>query len=130
MPPTLKRPAYHVWMVPDGADPDAVQDDELELHHVVVNHGDQLRAELEANKLGLAKAGTGTPMHLTALWIWAALVRTGRFDGKFQDQAPNGFKARCIGYEPDRDRDQPHDDPDADQDDLDARPTEASTSSG
>lgn len=125
MPPTLKRPAYFVWMTPDGADPDAVEDDDLELEHVVVNHGDQLRAELEANKLGLAKAGTGTPMHLTALWIWAALVRTGRFDEKFQE-----FKVRCISYEPDRDRDQPHTDDDADADDLDARPTEASTSSG
>jgi hypothetical protein len=125
MPPTLKRPAYHVWVVPDGADPDTVEDDALELHHVIVNHGDQLRAELEANKLGLAKAGTATPMHLTALWIWAALVRTGRFDDKFQ-----AFKSRCIAYDPDRDRDQPHTDDDADPDDLDARPTEASTSSG
>lgn len=122
MPPTLKRPAYHVWIAPDGADPDTVLDDQLQIQHVVVNHGDQLRAELEAGKLGLPKAGTATPMHLTALWIWAALVRTERFTGKFQD-----FKRRCIAYEPDRDRDEPHTDDDADADDLDAHPTEAST---
>jgi hypothetical protein len=123
MPPTLKRPAFHVWIAPDGADPDTVEDDALELHHVVINHGDQLRAEMEANKLGLAKAGTTTPMQVWWVWFWAGLVRTGGFDDIFQV-----FKARCIAYDPDRDRDQPHTDPDADVDDLDAHPTEASTS--
>lgn len=125
MPPTLKRPAFYAWITPDGVDPDTVDDDDLQLMHVIVNHSDQLRAELEAGKQGLAKGGTTTPMHLTALWIWAALVRTGRFDGKFQD-----FKTRCVAYDPDKDRDQPHTEDGADVDDLDAHPTEASTSSG
>lgn len=122
MPPTLKRPAYHVWLAPDGVNPDDVPVDDLEYHHVLVHHADQLKAELEAGKVGLAKGGTGTPMHLTALWIWANLTRTGRFTGKFPE-----FKAACVGYDPDTDRDEPHTDPDAEADDLDAHPTEAST---
>jgi hypothetical protein len=123
MPPTLKRPAFHCWIAPPDVDPDDVTDDQLELHHVVIHHADQLRAELEANKQGLAKGGTGTPMHLTALWIWANLTRTKRFDEPFQ-----AFKLRCVAYDADKDRDQPHGDPDAAPDELDAHPTEASTS--
>lgn len=123
MPPTLKRPAYHVWIAPPDVDPDEAPEDDLELHHVIVHHADQLRAELEAGKQGLPKGGTGTPMHLTALWIWANLVRTKRFDAPFQE-----FKARCVAYDPDQDRDEPHTDDDAEADDLDAHPTEPSTS--
>lgn len=123
MPPTLKRPAYHVWVAPDGVDPDTADEDQLECHHVVVHHADQLRAELEASKQGLAKGGTATPMHLTALWLWANLVRTGRYEGGFRE-----FKTACVAYQPDKDRDEPHTDDDAEADDLDAHPTEPSTS--
>lgn len=123
MPPTLKRPAFHVWIAPDDTDPDTVPDDQLVLHHVVVHHADQLRAELEASKQGLAKGGTATPMHLTSLWLWATLTRTKRYSGTFRD-----FKAACVAYDPDRDRDQPHTETDAETDELDAHPTEASTS--
>lgn len=122
MPPPLKRPAYFAWVAPDDTDPDTIDPDQLVAHHVVVHHADQLRAELEAGKLGLPKGGTGTPMHLTALWLWAALVRTGRFAGGFQQ-----FKTACVAYEPDTERDQPHTDPDAAADTLDAHPTAAST---
>ncbi len=121
MPPTLKRPAYYVWINP--TDDDDPPDDALECHHVVVHHADQLRAELEAGKQGLAKGGTGTPMHLTALWLWANLTRTGRYGGSFRE-----FKTDCVAYDPDTDRDEPHTDPDPGTDDLDAHPTEASTS--
>lgn len=123
MPPPLKRPAYHVWIAPPGVDPDEATEDQLELHHVVVHHADQLRAELEASKQGLAKGGTATPMHLTALWIWANLVRTERYAGNFRE-----FKTACVAYDPDKERDQPHTEDDADVDDLDAHPTGASTS--
>ena len=123
MPPTLKRPAYWVWLAPTDTDPDTVADDQLEAHHVLVHHADQLRAELEAAKQGLAKGGTSTPMHLTALWLWANLTRTERYAGTFRE-----FKSACIAYEPDRDRPEPHIDPDAEPDELDARPTAASTS--
>lgn len=125
MPPNLKRPAYHVWIAPPDTDPDTAAAEELECHHVLVHHADQLRAELEAAKQGLAKGGTGTPMHLTALWLWANLVRTERYAGTFRE-----FKAACVGYEPDQDRDQPHTDPDPDPDELDAHPTAASIGSG
>lgn len=123
MPPKLKRPAYHVWIAPDGADPDTVPEDQLEVHHVVVHHADQLRGELEAAKQGLPKGGTATPMHLTALWLWANLIRTKRYEGTFRE-----FKVACVAYDPDKGRDEPHTDDDADTDDLDAHPTEASTS--
>lgn len=46
---------------------------------VAIGSGDQLRAELEQQRLNLpAKAA----MHLTTLWIWAALVRMGLEDRK------------------------------------------------
>lgn len=122
MPPTLKRLAYHVWIAPDGVDPDAADESDLECHHVVVNAGDQLRGELEANKQGLPKGGQGAPMHLTAIWLWATLVRTKRYAGNFQE-----FKTACVSFDPDKDRDEPHTDPEAETDDLDARPTVAST---
>lgn len=122
MPPTLKRPAYYAWIAPADLDPDTADERELECHHVVVHHADQLRAELEANKQGLAKGGTGAPMHLTALWLWANLIRTGRYDGNFR-----AFKLACVAYTPDQERDEPHTEDDADLDHLDAHPTEAST---
>jgi hypothetical protein len=126
MPPTLKRPAYHVWIDPrpdltDESPP--LEDDALELHHVVVHHGDQLRAELEAGRQGLGKGATTAPMHLTSLWCWSALVRTKVYAGTFQQ-----FKRACVALDPDKDRDQPHTDPDAGTDELDAHPTVASTS--
>jgi hypothetical protein len=121
--PHLKRPAYHAWVAPEGTDPDTATDDQLEYHHIVVHHADQLRAELEASKQRLDPRKH--PMHLSSLWLWAALVRTGRFDAGYPE-----FKRALIAYDPDQDRDAPHTDPDtADQpDELDARPTAASTS--
>lgn len=115
-PPKLTRPAYHVWMDPrTDITPDSpeLDDSELEYQYVVVNHGDQLRAELEAKRHGLGKP-QDTPMHLTSLWLWAALVRTHRYDGKFAE-----FKLACVSYDPDKE---------ADPADVEPDPTEASTS--
>jgi hypothetical protein len=121
--PHLKRPAYHVWLAPEGIDPDTAADDELAHHHVVVHHADQLRAELEAAKLKLD--ARKHPMHVSSLWLWAALVRTGRYDRPYAE-----FKRDLVAYDPDKEREAPHTDPDtADTaDELDARPTAASTS--
>lgn len=120
-PPKLKRPAYHVWLAPEGADANAVADEDALYHHVVVNTGDQLLAELEASKLKLDQAKQ--PFHLTALWLWAAMHRAGVHDEKFQT-----FKARILSYDPDKDRGAPiTEDPDDELDELDAHPTEAST---
>lgn len=124
MPPKIKRLSYHVWMAPadtPAAELDALTDDELHYHHVVVSNGDQLRAELEGNKLKVG--GRDNPMHMTNLWLWAAMARTGIHDLNFRD-----FKLRCVSYDPDQERAEPHDKEDAELDDLDAHPTEASSS--
>jgi len=121
-PPTIKRPAFHVWLAPEGVDPNTATDDQLEYHHVLVHSGDQLRAELEAKRVGITDM-RANPMHITVLWLWAALVRTGAYSDKFQ-----AFKAACVSYDADRDRDAPHTDDDDQADELDAFPTEASTS--
>lgn len=122
MPPKMKRLAFHTWLVPadyQGDNPMMLADDELEYHHVLISNGDQLRAELEAGKLRIKQQDN--PMHLTNLWLWAALVRMKVVDVPFQ-----AFKQRLVSYDPDKERDQPHTDPDADLDDLDADPTVAS----
>jgi hypothetical protein len=117
-PPKLTRPTYHVWLLPFGVtDADLNDNDpedlaELDYQYVVVNHADQLRAELEAKRQGLGKP-QDTPMHLTSLWLWASLVRTGRYAGKFAE-----FKTACIAYDPDKEPDPADTEPD---------PTEAST---
>ena len=111
-PPKLTRPAFHVWLLPENVDEDQA-DAQAVYHHVIVNHADQLRAELQARQEGLTKP-QDTPMHLTSLWLWAAMVRTGAYSDKFR-----AFKDACIAY----DRDDQPDDPDTEPD-----PTEASTS--
>lgn len=121
--PHLKRPAYHVWVAQDGVDPDTATDDQLDYHHVVVHHADQLRAELEAAKLKLD--ARKHPMHVSSLWLWASLVRTERFTGSYAE-----FKRAMVAYDPDKEREAPHTDPELgnEPDELDARPTVASTS--
>lgn len=120
----IKRPAFHVWLDPRedlGPNSPDLDDSELEYHHVLVNNGDMLRAELEAGKLGVKPREA--PQHLSTMWLWAALVRTGVYGGKFQ-----AFKLACITYEPDQDRTQPMDSDDAELDELDEHPTGASSS--
>lgn len=120
-PPKLKRPAYHLWLAPEGTDPSDVPDDQAVYHHVVVNTGDQLLAELEASKLKLDP--TKHHWHLTALWLWAASHRAGIHDEPFRT-----FRTRLLNYDPDQDRGAPITEDDDDElDELDAHPTEAST---
>lgn len=119
--PQLKRPAYHVWVAPEGVDPDTATDDELDYHHVVVHHADQLRAELEASKLKLD--ARRFPMHLSSLWLWAAMVRLGTFTDGYRE-----FKAAMVSYDTDRDRPAPHDADELERDEHDATPTGASSS--
>lgn len=117
----MKRLAFHVWLAPEGVDPDTEDPDELDYHHVVIHNADQLRGELEAGRLKMDPRKA--PMHLSTLWLWAALVRTERYHDKFQE-----FRQVCVSYEPDNERDAPHTDPDPELDDLDEHPTEASSS--
>lgn len=123
-PHTIKRPAFWVLIAPEGTDPDTITDDEATTMHVVVNSQDQLRAELEAPAAGLRKI-KDQPFHLTALWLWAAMARTGQTELPWKD-----FKTRMLHYTEDKTRPAPHTAPPAEleADELDARPTAASTS--
>lgn len=119
--PKLTRPKFHVWLDPrPDLTPDSpeLDDTELEYHHVVINSSDQLRAELEAKRHGLGKP-QDNPMHLTVLWLWAALVRTKRYGDKFA-----AFKLACVAYDPDKPADAEGQDDGGDE----VTPTEASTS--
>lgn len=49
---------------------------------VVVSSGDMMRAELEAARMKLPERAN---FHLTALWLWSALVRSGHEDRKAAD---------------------------------------------
>lgn len=54
--------------------------------------GDQMRAELEAKRMGLK--GTDMPIHLQGLFAWASMVRSGNFDGKSR-----AFIDACVSVE-------------------------------
>lgn len=64
--------------------------------HVQVRLGDQTRAELEGKRMGITV--TEHPIHLQALMGWAAMVREGRFTGKFV-----AFREACADLVPDKD---------------------------
>lgn len=87
------RRQYRVWMIDHDATtlehPSAPPLKTVEL--VTVTYADQLRGELEGRKLGLGSMADA-PMHYATVWVWAALVRTGRYTGKFGD-----FKATDLG---------------------------------
>lgn len=57
---------------------------------VTLRMGDQLRAELEGKRMGLAEPHKN-PMHLQALFAWASMNREGHFAGKFAD-----FREACA----------------------------------
>lgn len=68
----LTRPKLEVWLdLPDDAPDDTPPD-----HVVTISSGDQLRAELEAKRLGLPSLSEA-PLNSTALWLWAAMARQG-----------------------------------------------------
>jgi hypothetical protein len=111
-PPKMNRPQYHVWMNPTPREDGALQDPEY-LGVVTITHGDQLRGELEGARQGLGDMKSA-PMHYTTIWVWAAMVRTGQYAGKFGQ-----FKADDLAEL------QPIKEPDDDQDGADVDPTEA-----
>lgn len=75
--PTLTRPRYHVWL---AEDPEA---DPTYVGVVTVRNVDQLTAETQAKGLGIRIKEQ--PFHLTNLWLWAALVRTGQTTARFPE---------------------------------------------
>lgn len=96
--PKLNRPAYWVWVVP-AADQDTTDLDAHQPELVVINAGDQLRAELEAKRHSIG-SGKDNPMHLTTLWLWAAMVRTGAYAENYPR-----FKADLIAWDAPKDDD-------------------------
>lgn len=54
---------------------------------------DILRAELEGPRHGITNPAMQA-VHTTVLWLWAACVRTGEYDGKFLD-----FKASLTNFD-------------------------------
>lgn len=79
---------------------------------ITLTMGDQLRAELEGKKRGIV--ATQSPLHLQALFAWAALVREGLWSGDFAS-----FGTACAYV----------DDPDRGDDGDDVDPTEQTASS-
>lgn len=69
----LTRPVYEVWLNPVDVNADPLL--------VEVTSGDQMRAELEANKLGLPPL-RDAPLNATGVWIWAAMARLGLTEAK------------------------------------------------
>jgi hypothetical protein len=76
----LQRPTYLVEVLPD---PDAT---EGVVYTVKVTYGDQMRAELEANKNMVTLKDA--PFALTGLWVWAAMARQGWTDKRWQEFSP------------------------------------------
>lgn len=74
----LPRNVYDADLLVDGQT--------LELRGIVLTHGDELRAELEANKRALPIT---LQLTLTSLMLWAACVRLGHFPGGY-DEFRNG----------------------------------------
>lgn len=88
---TIKRHIFDVEVAPPNADGKPDWDAEpLEFPGLRVIQADMLRGELEGSKHGISAADKA-PMAGQALWIWAALQRTGGVVCKFSE-----FRARVI----------------------------------
>ncbi len=74
----LPRNVYDADLLVDGQ--------VLEVRGLVLSHGDELRAELEANKRALPIT---LQLTLTSLMLWAACKRLGHFPGTY-DEFRNG----------------------------------------
>lgn len=96
-PPTFKPQRFTVHLLPEGTDPKLLDDPDYDFdrlpeltdgHRVTVLWADQLRAEAEGAKHGITgKSHAG----LATVWVWAAMVRTGRTTDRFQT-----FRARVV----------------------------------
>lgn len=74
----LTRSYYDVLLDDPETGPDATIE-----HRVEVRAADHLRGEMEGKRIPRLEGKE--PMHLTYLWVWAALVREGKFSGSFGD---------------------------------------------
>jgi hypothetical protein len=121
--PRLTRNRFHLFANVD--DPDA---DPTFVATLAITNADQLLAEKQAKGLGIqvprkdAKGLVhGDSFQFSALWVWAAAVRTGRTTAKFKEFV-EAFQWEGV------------DEPDADQGEAEPDPTfgepEASTEPG
>ena len=90
----LTRLTYDIWLNTPGRE---LTTDTPPDHTVLVNSGDQLRAELEAKRLGIPPMREA-PLNATALWIWAAMARQG-----LTELPAVAFMADVPEFEPVRD---------------------------
>lgn len=72
----LTRDHYDVWVNRDGRD---IVDGMAPDYTVAVTTGDQMRGELELNKLNMPSMREA-PLNGTAVFIWAAMARLGYTD--------------------------------------------------
>lgn len=99
--PKIDRPKLHLWR--ETEDPDAPE----YVGVLTITNADQLLAETQARGLGIT-LGKGSGFHLTALWAWAAAVRTGVTSDKFKPftQAYAWEGVKDSGDEPEEDPDE------------------------
>lgn len=71
----LKRQKMRVFLATEPENTGHVE------HVVELTFADQLRGELEAKKNGIPDSAA---LHVTAVWCWCALTRTGLYDQPFQ----------------------------------------------
>lgn len=76
---TIKRMQYSLELADDPTNHDETRE-----VTVTVTLGDQLRAERQGRKHGVTDA-KGMPFHVTALWCWASMSRTGDTSLSFPD---------------------------------------------
>lgn len=88
---TLHKFTVHLNTPETLVDPELV--DKYEEHEIIVIHQDMLAGEREGKKRGLVGAEFG--LHISDMWAWAALRRTGRYKGtldQFLNQDVAGVK--------------------------------------
>lgn len=109
-PPAFRPQRFTLHLLPEGVDPATLNDPdldaealELDAHRVTVLWADQVKAEAAGASYGIThKARTG----LATLWVWAAMVRTGRTSDKFPV-----FQARVVDIGDGDDQADPEADP-------------------
>ncbi len=74
-------------------DPEPGSEEPRLFERVEVRAADELRAELEARVQGIPDLRTAA-YHTYHLWVWAAMVRLGHYQGKFKP-----FVDQLIGCE-------------------------------
>lgn len=67
-----------------------VNDALVEVRHVRITHGDELRAELECNKHGI-RPEDGYGIAITSVQLWCALTRLGHYPDDYRTFREHGL---------------------------------------